>query len=213
MPAPVNFSNPVRPGAFPAKVPLVDTPRYGGNLREKTWLDREVAVVEYVKDDARMTVSARVGDWNHVGNRIVGTFAEAVGKARVEAAIDEIDMPELGAAAVLRGHGKNEWIVVPLMGYGPGEHYGMEDGPVTNLPIDPEHGSVYGPERVWEDTGSGRGHRHLPDAMDDAKSGALRITAQQTHPDLVAIVGVDRWINFGSKHYEQLLEQQAPKQS
>ena len=210
MPAPVNFSNPVRPAAFPAKVPLVDTPRYGGNLDEKTWLDREVAVVEYVKGDARMTVSARAGDYNHVGNRVVGTFAEAVGKARVEAAIDEIDMPELGAAAVLRGHGKNEWIVVPLMGYGPGEHYGDEDV-FNNLPIDPEHGTVYGPERVWEQTGAGRSRRRLPDAMDDATSGALRVTAQKTHPDLVAIVGVDRWINFGSEHYDRLLQQQAPK--
>lgn len=209
MPAPVNFAHPVRPTAFPAKVPLVDTPRYGGNLTESVWLDKEVAVVEYVKGDAHMTVSARIGDYNHVGNRVVGSFADAVGKARVEAAIDDIDMPELGAAAVLRGHGKNEWIVVPLMGYGPGEHYGDDEPPATNLPIDPEHGTVYGPERVWEPTGAGRGHRYLPDAMDDAKHGALRITGQKVHPDLVAIVGVDRWMNFGSKHYAELLAKQS----
>jgi hypothetical protein len=159
-----------------------------------------------MKGDERMTVSARIGDWNHVGNRIVGSFADAVGKARVEAAIDEIDMPELGAAAVLRGHGKDEWIVVPLMGYGPGQHYGVEDVEL-NLPIDPEHGSVYGPEGVWRGTGASRGSRRLPDAMDDAKRGALRVTAQATHPDLVAIVGVDRWINFKSDHYAKLLTQ------
>ena len=210
MPAPVNFSQPVRPTAFPAPVPLVDTPRYGGNLREKTWLDREVAVVEYRKGDERMTVSARIGDWNHVGNRVVGTFAEAVGKARVEAAIDEIDMPELGAAAVLRGHGRNEWIVVPLMGYGPGQHYGDEDVEL-NLPIDPEHGTMFGPERVWEQTGASRSSRRLPDAIDDATHGALRVTAQRTHPDLVAIVGVDRWMNFGSEHYERLLGAKAER--
>ena len=161
-----------------------------------------------MKGDQRMTVSARIGDYNHVGNRVVGTFAEAVGKARVEAAIDDIDMPELGAAAVLRGHGKNEWIVVPLMSYGPGAHYGDEDG-VSTLPIDPEHGSVYGPERIWESTGAGSGHRWVPDAMGDSRKGALRVTAQSTHPDLVAIVGVDRWMNFGSEHYADLLEQQS----
>jgi hypothetical protein len=44
--------------------------------------------------------------------------------------------------------------------------------------------------------------------MDDAKQGALRVTAQRVHPDLVAIVGVDRWINFGSEHYADLLRVQ-----
>jgi hypothetical protein len=204
--SPVNPLPVARPAAFPAKVPLVDTPRYSSSLSER-WLDTEVAWVEYAKGDHRMMVSARIGDYNHVGNRVVGTFKEAVGAARVEAAIDEIDMPELGAAAVLRSHRKGEWIVVPLAGHAPGKGYG-DDEPLTNLPIDPEHGSTYGPEGVWHGTGSGRGWRNLPESMDDAKQGALRVTAQRVHPDLVAIVGVDRWINFGSEHYADLLRVQ-----
>ncbi len=211
--SPVNPLPVDRPAPFPAKVPLVDTPRYSSNLDEGHWLDREVAWVQYEKGGNRMQVSARIGDYNHVGNRFKGTFAEAVGKARVEAAIDDIDMPELGAAAVIRSHHKGEWIIAPLIGYAPGGHYGAEEGEglVNNLPIDPEHGSTYGPEGIWRDTGAGRGFRWMPDSMDDAKSGALRVSAQKVHPDLVAIVGVDRWINFGSTHYDKLLQEQAPK--
>jgi hypothetical protein len=203
---PLNPLPVARPQAIPPNVPLVDTPRYGSNISQRHWLDREVAWVEYAKGDHHMTVSARIGDYNHVGNKFVGSFKEAVCKARVEAAIEENDMPELAAAAILRTHKKGEWIVAPLYGYGPGQHYGDDDNPpVTSLPIDPEHGSTYGPERIWESTGSGRSRRQLPDSLGDARRGALRIGAQRVHPDLVDIVGVDRWINFGSKHYEDLL--------
>lgn len=188
-------------------MPLLGEVDEPGTLREQAWLDREVAWVEYAKGDQRMQVSARIGDWNHVGHRITGSFRDAVGVARREAAIDDIDMPELGAAAVIRSHRKGEWIIVPVAGYRPGGHYGNEEDLVTNLPIDPEHGSTYGPQGVWRDTGAGRGRRHLPESLGDARSGALRVTAQRVHPDLVAIVGVDRWINFGSKHYERLLGQ------
>jgi hypothetical protein len=205
---PVNPLPVARPTTFPAKVPLVDEVEEPGELRESTWLDREVAWVEYGKGDHRMTVSARIGDYNHVGHRIQGSFKDAVGVARREAAIDEIDMPEMGAAAVIRSHRKGEWIVVPLGAYAPGKHYGDDDEPILGLPIDPEHGTLFGPERIWESTGASRPYRHLPDSMDDAKHGALRVSAQRVHPDLVAIVGVDRWINFGSKYYDKLLQTQ-----
>ena len=68
----------------------------------------------------------------------------------------------------------------------------------TSLPIDPEHGSTWGPERIWEQTGASRAGRFLPEGIDDARDAAVRVSARATDPDLVAIVGVDRWIDFGA---------------
>ncbi len=187
-----------RPQPFTGPIPLVDTPRYDSNIDQTYWADREVATVRYEQGGTQVSVSARVGDSNHVGNRFQGTFAEALGRARVEASLDDIDMPELGAAAVLRGAHEGEWIVAPINGYLPGGHYGDENGPATNLPIDPKNGSTYGPERVWESTGSSRPGRWFPDGVDDAISTAVRVSASKVDPSLVAIVGVDRWIDLGS---------------